>query len=213
MVVDLVGRAAEFPEPFLSRPVFRHGTRAPLPHSNVPSGRRDHTWCRSRSVSQANLRSRIGGTTYTEEDLPIGTIAERAGVSVSALRFYEAKGLIASRRSEGGQRRYRRSVLRRVAFIQVAQRVGLSLDEIGQALATLPGDDGLTADDWRRLSAAWRPFLDERIRLLEGLRDELDSCIGCGCLSLDRCRLRNPGDRAAGLGAGPRYLLDDDGHR
>lgn len=132
---------------------------------------------------------------------------------MSALRFYEDRGLIRSRRSEGGQRRYGRSVLRRVAFIQVAQRVGLTLEEIGRALDTLPNDDGLTAEDWRRLSDQWRPMLDERIRLLQGLRDELDSCIGCGCLSLDRCRLRNPGDRAAELGAGPRYLLGDDPQR
>lgn len=144
-----------------------------------------------------------------DEELSIGTVANRAGVNVSALRFYEERGLIRSRRSDGGQRRYRRSVLRRVAFIQVAQRVGLTLEEIGRALATLPGDDGLTSADWRTLSTAWRPMLDERIRLLEGLRDELGSCIGCGCLSLDRCRLRNPNDRAAGLGAGPRYLLGD----
>lgn len=144
-----------------------------------------------------------------EDELPIGTVAARAGVNVSALRFYEQRGLIASRRSEGGQRRYSRSVLRRLAFIQVAQRVGLTLDEIGEALASLPADEGLTGRDWKRLSAAWRPMLDERIRLLEGLRDDLDSCIGCGCLSLDRCRLRNPGDRAAGLGTGPRYLVGD----
>jgi MerR family redox-sensitive transcriptional activator SoxR len=137
-------------------------------------------------------------------------VAERAGVSVSALRFYEEKGLIVSSRSDGGQRRYRRSVLRRVAFIQVAQRVGLTLEEIGEALATLPGDDGLTPGDWRRLSARWRPMLDQRIRLLESLRDELDSCIGCGCLSLDRCRLRNPGDQAGTTGAGPRYLMAGD---
>lgn len=145
----------------------------------------------------------------SDEELSIGAVATRAGVNVSALRFYEERGLIGSRRSEGGQRRYGRSVLRRVAFIQVAQRVGLTLEEVGRALATLPGDDGLSPGDWNRLSAAWRPMLDERIGLLEGLRDELDSCIGCGCLSLDRCRLRNPGDRAAGLGAGPRYLLGD----
>lgn len=144
-----------------------------------------------------------------DEELPIGVVAARAGVSVSALRFYEARGLIASQRSEGGQRRYGRSVLRRVAFIQVAQRVGLTLEEIGRALATLPSDDGLTPADWKRLSNAWRPMLDERIRLLEGLRDELDSCIGCGCLSLERCRLRNFGDRAAALGPGPRYLMGD----
>jgi MerR family redox-sensitive transcriptional activator SoxR len=101
-------------------------------------------------------------------------------------------------------------VLRRVAFIQVAQRVGLTLEEIGRALDTLPDDDGLTATHWKRLSAQWRPMLDGRIRLLEGLRDELDSCIGCGCLSLDRCKLRNPGDRAGDAGPGPRYLLGDD---
>ena len=144
-----------------------------------------------------------------DDDLSIGVVASRAGVNVSALRFYEERGLIRSRRSQGGQRRYGRSVLRRVAFIQVAQRVGLTLEEIGSALATLPADDGLGPSDWRRLSTAWRPMLDERIRLLEGLRDELDSCIGCGCLSFDRCRLRNPGDRAAALGTGPRYLVGD----
>jgi MerR family redox-sensitive transcriptional activator SoxR len=137
----------------------------------------------------------------SDTDLPIGAVAERAGVSVSALRFYEDRGLITSHRSGGGQRRYGRSVLRRVAFIQVAQRVGLTLGDIGQALATLPGQDGLTPADWRRLSAAWRPMLDERIRLLEGLRNELDSCIGCGCLSLQRCAISNPGDVAGGVGA------------
>ncbi len=137
-------------------------------------------------------------------------MAARAGVRVSALRFYEDRGLISSHRSDGGQRRYGRAVLRRVAFIQVAQRVGLTLEEIGRALDTLPDDAGLSAEDWKRLSNEWRPLLDERIRLLEGLRDDLDSCIGCGCLSLERCRLRNPGDRAAARGAGPRYLLGDE---
>lgn len=145
-----------------------------------------------------------------EEELAIGAVATRAGVNVSALRFYEDRGLIRSRRSVGGQRRYRRSVLRRVAFIQAAQRVGLTLDEIGHALDTLPDRETLTARDWKRLSAAWRPMLDERIRMLEGLRDDLDSCIGCGCLSLERCRLRNPGDAAAARGPGPRYLLGDE---
>ena len=149
-------------------------------------------------------------TAIIDDDLSIGAVAARAGVRVSALRFYEERGLIRSQRSDGGQRRYGRAVLRRVAFIQVAQRVGLTLEEIGRALEGLPDDDGLSAEDWRRLSKRWRPMLDERIRLLESLRDELDSCIGCGCLSLERCRLRNPGDRAAALGAGPRYLLGDD---
>ena len=145
-----------------------------------------------------------------DEGLAIGAVAARAGVSVSALRFYEDRGLIRSRRSGGGQRRYSRSVLRRVAFIQAAQRVGLTLEDIGRALDTLPDRETLTARDWKRLSAAWRPMLDERIRLLEGLRDDLDSCIGCGCLSLERCRLRNPGDAAARRGSGPRYLLGDE---
>ena len=144
-----------------------------------------------------------------EELLSIGTVAARAGVNVSALRFYEERGLLTSTRSEGGHRQYHRHVLRRLAFIQAAQRVGLSLDEIGRALATVPGD-GPSAAAWKRLSATWRPVLDERIRLLEGLRDQLDSCIGCGCLSMQRCRLRNPGDRAATLGPGPRYLLGDE---
>ena len=144
-----------------------------------------------------------------EDLLSIGTVAARTGVSVSALRFYEERGLLTSTRSEGGHRQYPRPVLRRLAFIHAAQRVGLTLEEIGRALATLP-DDGPRAADWKRLSATWRPMLDERIRLLEGLRDQLDSCIGCGCLSLQRCRLRNPGDRAAGLGPGPRYLLGDE---
>lgn len=144
-----------------------------------------------------------------EEQLPIGVVAARAGVSVAALRFYEQRGLITAARSSGGRRVYARSVLRRLAFIQAAQRVGLTLEEIGRALATLPDGEGPSAQDWRRLSEAWRPLLDERIRLLEGLRDQLDSCIGCGCLSLDRCRLRNPGDAAGAQGPGPRYLLGD----
>jgi MerR family transcriptional regulator, redox-sensitive transcriptional activator SoxR len=144
-----------------------------------------------------------------DDELSIGAVAERSGISVSALRFYEGRGLIEATRTAGGQRRYRRDALRRLAFIQVAQRVGLTLDQIGDALATLPSGEGPSAADWQRLSAAWRPLLDEKIRLLEGLRDDLDGCIGCGCLSLQHCRLRNPMDRAAGLGTGPRYLLGD----
>jgi MerR family redox-sensitive transcriptional activator SoxR len=152
---------------------------------------------------------RSSGAT-ADEGLSIGAVAARAGVAVSALRFYEDRGLITSTRSDGGQRRYARGVLRRLAFVQVAQRVGLSLEEIRAALGTLPDGETLRPQDWRRLSAAWRPMLDERIRLLDGLRDELDSCIGCGCLSLETCRLRNPGDRAASMGTGPRWLLGDD---
>lgn len=145
-----------------------------------------------------------------DHDLSIGAVAARAGMNTSALRFYEERGLITSSRSDSGRRRYHRHVLRRLAFIQAAQQVGLTLDDIGQALATLPVDGGPSPQDWRRLSASWRPVLDQRIRLLEGLRDQLDSCIGCGCLSLETCRLRNPGDRAGTQGPGPRYLLGDE---
>ena len=142
-------------------------------------------------------------------ELSIGEVAERTGVSVSALRFYEAEGMVAPTRSPGGQRRFPRDALRRIAFIRVAQRVGLTLDEIRTALATLPDQRTPTAADWARLSRAWKSHLDERIRLLEGLRDQLSSCIGCGCLSLQACTLYNPDDRAHALGQGPRYLLGD----
>ncbi len=141
--------------------------------------------------------------------LSIGEVADRAGVAHSALRFYESEGLISASRSGGGQRRYHRSTLRRVAFIKVAQRVGLSLEEIRGALASLPQSRTPTKIDWARLSAAWRPRLDEQIAVLQRLRDELASCIGCGCLSLGACKLYNPGDAAASLGTGPRYLLSD----
>jgi len=144
-----------------------------------------------------------------ETELAIGEVSERSGLAVSAIRFYEDKGLITSDRTAGGQRRFRRDVLRRLAFIQAAQRVGLTLVEIGVAMAALPDDTGPTGSEWRELSASWRPLLDERIALLHALRDQLDHCIGCGCLSLDRCRLSNPGDRAARLGSGARFLLGD----
>ena len=144
-----------------------------------------------------------------EHGLTIGALSERTGVRPSALRYYEAEGLIASQRSGGGQRRYHRDVLRRVSFIRVAQKVGLSLDEIRQALSSLPEQRTPTREDWSELSRAWRPRLDEQIALLERLRDRLDGCIGCGCLSLQTCRLANPGDRAARLGPGPRYWVGD----
>jgi MerR family redox-sensitive transcriptional activator SoxR len=144
-----------------------------------------------------------------DEQLSIGSVAERTGTAVSALRYYEERGLIRADRTAGGQRVYPRHVLRRVAFIQVAQRVGLSLEEIGEALATLPSDAAPTPEQWAELSASWRPLLDARIQLLERLRDQLDGCIGCGCLSLEHCALRNPADRAAALGPGPRYLMGD----
>ena len=139
--------------------------------------------------------------------LGIGTVAARSGVAVSAIRFYEDKGLIASVRTEGGQRRFRPDVLRRLAFVQVAQRVGLSLEQIKAALDELPHDGPPSEEEWATLSARWKPMLDERIRLLEALRDDLDSCIGCGCLSLAKCRLRNPRDAVAAEGPGPRHLL------
>jgi MerR family redox-sensitive transcriptional activator SoxR len=122
------------------------------------------------------------------------------------LRFYEAEGLIYSERTGGNQRRYRRSTLRRVAFVRAAQRVGLTLDEIAEALATLPAGRTPTKSDWARLSRAWRPRLDEQIERLERLRDRLDSCIGCGCLSLRTCALNNPHDEAAARGPGAVYL-------
>ncbi len=139
--------------------------------------------------------------------LSIGEVAQRAGIAASALRFYEREGLIEAARSDGGQRRYRREVLRRVAFIRAAQNVGLSLDEIRAALGSLPNSRTPNAEDWSRLSASWRPRLNEKIAELERLRDRLDSCIGCGCLSLSECRLSNPDDVAAKLGPGPRWLL------
>jgi len=142
--------------------------------------------------------------------LSIGEVAERTGVAASALRFYESEGLLSSTRTPGGQRRYPRSALRRVAFVRVAQRVGLSLEEIREALATLPSSRTPTKADWARLSASWRPRLDEQIAVLERLRDELTSCIGCGCLSLRECSLSNPSDAAGEAGPGPRYLLGDE---
>ncbi len=148
----------------------------------------------------------------TEERwLAIGTVAERAGLAVSAVRFYADRGLIAAERGANGRRSFRPQVLRRLGFIQVAQVVGLSLDDIADALATLPDDHAPTPDEWAALSSQWRPLLDERIRLLTALRDKLDDCIGCGCLSLEACRLRNPDDALAAEGSGPRRLVAGSG--
>ena len=138
--------------------------------------------------------------------LTIGQLSERSGVATSALRYYESQGLIASQRTTGNQRRYPQPTLRRVAFIRSAQRVGLSLDEIAEALATLPEGRTPTRADWARLSRGWRPRLDEQIERLERLRDRLDSCIGCGCLSLKTCALSNPGDEVAPRGPGAVFL-------
>jgi MerR family redox-sensitive transcriptional activator SoxR len=141
------------------------------------------------------------------EEMAIGAVADRSGLAVSALRFYEAHGLIRATRTSGGQRRYRRDVLRRLAVIRAAQQVGFTLAEIERMLADLPDDHHVTQDDWRRLADGWRPELDERIRVLERLRGQLDRCIGCGCLSMEVCRMANPDDRAGQEGAGPRYWL------
>ena len=143
------------------------------------------------------------------ELLTVRDVARRSGVAASALRFYEQRGLISSQRAGSGHRRYQRPVLRRIAFIVFAQRVGLTLDEIGEELARLPGDRAPTRRDWSRLSSKWGSRIDERIAELERLREGLTECIGCGCLSLDRCRLANPGDRAGAAGPGPRYWIGD----
>ena len=141
--------------------------------------------------------------------LTIGEVARRSGVAASALRFYEERGLIESERAGSSHRRYPRAVLRRIAFIVFAQRVGLTLEEIGFELAKLPPHHAPTRQDWSRLSAHWSSRIDERIAELERLKLGLTECIGCGCLSLDRCQLANPGDRAAGFGSGPRYWIGD----
>jgi MerR family redox-sensitive transcriptional activator SoxR len=138
--------------------------------------------------------------------LGVGEAAERSGVAVSTLHFYETKGLIRSSRSRGNQRRYAREVLRRIAVIKVAQRAGIPLATIQQALASLPEDGAPTRKDWRRLSTGWRTELNNRIQKLTELRDRLDDCIGCGCLSITACPLRNPSDQLAQQGAGPRLL-------
>ena len=152
----------------------------------------------------------MGVTRATNDLLTIGEVSHRSGVAPSALRFYDSLGLIRAERSSGGHRLYPRHVLRRVAFIRIAQRMGLSLDRVGEALATLPPDRAPTKAQWASLSRSWRRELDDRIALLEKLRDDLTGCIGCGCLSLQTCRLYNPEDVAASRGDGARYLLGDD---
>ena len=145
-------------------------------------------------------------TPRTTRELTVGQLAVRSGVTVSALHFYEAQGLIAARRTAGNQRRYPRAMLRRVAFIRASQRVGIPLSRIRAALDTLPAGQTPTRQDWTRLSAAWRSDLDERISELQDLRDRLTGCIGCGCLSITSCQLANPEDVLGRHGAGPRRL-------
>ena len=147
--------------------------------------------------------------TADDDLLPVGAVAQRSGYAPSALRYYERLGLIASTRSAGNQRRYRRSVLRRLAFIRAARSVGLSLDEVATALDSLPDARTPTKADWARLSRRWRARLDQQIAALEALRSSLDQCIGCGCLSLRTCRIYNPEDALAAEGAGARRLPAD----
>ena len=143
------------------------------------------------------------------ELLTIGEVARRSGVAASALRFYEERGLISSERARSGHRRYRRPVLRRIAFIVFAQRFGMNLDEIGAELANLPADRAPARREWAQLSRGWTARIDKRIAELERLKGGLTECIGCGCLSLDRCPLANPEDRAGRLGTGPRFWMGD----
>lgn len=142
--------------------------------------------------------------------LTIGELAARTGVAPSALRYYEARGLIHSHRNASGHRRYPRAAARRVAFIVFAQRVGLTLEEIRAELDKLPVDRVPTDEDWARLASGWRARIDERIAQLERLKESLVDCIGCGCLSMERCAILNPMDRAARSGPGPRFLLGDE---
>lgn len=146
-------------------------------------------------------------------ELTVGQLAERSGVAVSALHFYESKGLISSRRTPGNQRRFSRDTLRRVSFIRISQRVGIPLADIREALGTLPEERTPTVSDWARLSETWRTDLDDRIAQLERLRDNLTDCIGCGCLSINKCALANPYDRLGDEGPGPRRLLVQRGAR
>ncbi len=141
--------------------------------------------------------------------LSIGALAERTGLAVSAIRYYESQGLIAPWRNAAGQRRFLRADIRRLSFVMIAQQFGFSLPEIRELLDRLPGNRAPTPGDWRRTSAGFRDRLDRRIETLQKLRDNLDGCIGCGCLSLPKCKLYNPEDRARRNGTGPRYLMGD----
>ncbi|HEX7030639.1 MAG TPA: redox-sensitive transcriptional activator SoxR [Gammaproteobacteria bacterium] len=145
------------------------------------------------------------------EEITIGELSARSGVAASALRYYEERGLIRSLRTSSGHRRYPRHVLRRIAFVVFAQKVGLTLDEIGAELDKLPENRAPRRDDWAKLSRSWRAHIDARITELERLKEGLTECIGCGCLSMQRCRLANPGDRAARFGPGPRLLAGKPG--
>ncbi|MEU5263502.1 redox-sensitive transcriptional activator SoxR [Amycolatopsis sp. NPDC021455] len=153
----------------------------------------------------------VNATARSLPDLTVGELSRRSGVPASALRFYEDEGLIHSRRTAGNQRRYRRDTLRRVTFVRMSQRVGMPLSKIREVLALLPDDRTPTRADWTRISQCWQEDLNARIRRLEQLRDQLDDCVGCGCMSLAKCRLANPGDRLGAEGPGPRRVADHRG--
>jgi MerR family transcriptional regulator, redox-sensitive transcriptional activator SoxR len=160
-----------------------------------------------QSSSALEVKRKLWHTADVTEAMTVGEVAKRSGVATSALRYYEEEGLIHSERTDSGHRRYPREVIRRVAFIVFAQRIGLSLAEIRVELARLPRNRVPERSDWARLSNSWKARIQERIAELERLRNSLTECIGCGCLSLDRCQFANPGDRAARQGAGPRYWM------
>jgi MerR family transcriptional regulator, redox-sensitive transcriptional activator SoxR len=159
------------------------------------------------SSSELEVKQEVCLCCGMDSVLTISEVSRRSGIASSALRFYEERGLIASERAGSGHRRYPRAVLRRIAFIVFAQKIGLTLEEIGAELARLPTGRIPTRGDWARLSGKWTKRIDEKIAELQRLRDGLTQCIGCGCLSMDRCRLANPADRAGRAGAGPRYWL------
>lgn len=156
-----------------------------------------------------NCQTLLGSVMRASDRLSIGEIADRTGTTVSAIRFYEAQGLLASERNPGGQRRFPRAVIRRLSFILIAQQIGFTLDQIRSQLNALPDGRTPTKQDWTKLGRTFRRELDDRIETLTQLRDKLDGCIGCGCLSLKNCALYNPGDRAQRRGSGPRYVLGD----
>jgi MerR family transcriptional regulator, redox-sensitive transcriptional activator SoxR len=161
-----------------------------------------------RTSSALEVKRKVAQTDRVGDVLTIGEVAARSGVAASALRFYEDQGLIAAERNDSGHRRYPRSILRRVAFIVFAQKVGLSLEQVREELAKLPRNRAPERSDWSKLSGGWAQRIDERIEELERLKAGLSECIGCGCLSLDRCQFANPRDRAARRGAGPRYWIE-----
>jgi len=175
-----------------------------LPCKFIPTSVQPQVKLRSRGKIMVN-----GGPDRLSPDLTVGQLAARSGVAISTIHFYESKGLIKGWRNRGNHRRYAREVLRRVALIKVAQRTGISLASVRKALNSLPKRRTPTADDWRKLSAQWRADLQDRINRLTRLRDQLDGCIGCGCLSLGICPLRNPLDRLSKQGPGPRLLEPD----